>query len=159
MWVYWKGPVFNQTLLHAVHLEDNSSGYLKGRWLPGARSSRGSPGLSQDRAGTGSWSPYHCSSQGAGQPQQRALGTGHLYRDETRPGWDVSPQLGLRIWLNTLVNSNTCSLPLYAGNMHNPSRWIERSELMPLTPCWKVCEFLLPDVLSFAYWNIKLRLV
>lgn len=155
MWVYWKEPVFNQTSsLHTVNLKDNSSGHLKGRWLPGASSSsQGSPWAQSGQGREWQLEPIPLFQPESRQPQQWALGT------STGTSRGQAETLGLRIWLNNLVYSNTCSLPWYAGNMHRPSRWIERSELMPLTPCWKVCECLLSDVLSFAYWNKKLSLV
>lgn len=89
----WKRATFHQALLYAVNLKDNFSGCLEGRRLPGARSGRGSPGVHQDRAGTGSQSLSHCSSQGTAP----ALGIGHLHGAGPRPGWDVSPPVGLRI--------------------------------------------------------------
>lgn len=56
---------------------------------------KGSPGIHQNREGTGSQSPSHCSSQGLRQPgtsgAAAALGIAHLHGGELRPGWSVSP--------------------------------------------------------------------
>lgn len=68
---------------------------FQGLQLPGTRSSGGSPGVHQNREGTGSQSPSHCSSQGLRQPGTAgaapALGIAHLHGDKLRPGWSVSP--------------------------------------------------------------------
>jgi len=62
------------------------------------RSIRGSPGVCQDRAGTGSQSLSYCSSQGARQlGAAPALGIGQPPGDRLSPGWGVSPPVGLRI--------------------------------------------------------------